>query len=133
MDGHKLPYYRLSVEDTLSDLRTQADGLSKTESADRLKHLGPNQLERTKRTPTWVVFIRQFKNLLVGILIVSASISIYLHDFKTATIMLLIAFLNAVVGFFQEHKAESLMSSLEKLVVPHAKVLRAGKVQEISS
>lgn len=133
MDGHKLPYYRLSVEDTLSDLRTQAGGLAKTEAADRLKHIGPNQLERTKHVPGWLIFLRQFKNLLVLILIVSASLSLYLHDVKTATIMLVIACLNAVVGFFQEHKAESLMASLERLVVPHAKVLRGDKVQEISS
>jgi len=133
MDGQKLPYYRLSVEDTLADLRTQSNGLSKAESNDRQKHLGPNRLERAKRTSDLVIIARQFKNLLVVILIISASISLYLHDAKTASIMLFIAFLNAVVGFFQEHKAESLMQSLEKLVVPHAKVLRAGKVQEIDS
>lgn len=133
MDGHKLPYYRLSVDDTLADLRTQQEGLTKSESADRLKHLGPNRLERTTHTPSWVILLRQFKNLLVLILIISAGISLYLHDVKTATIMLLIASLNAVVGFFQEHKAESLLQSLERLVVPQAKVLRAGKVQAIDS
>lgn len=133
MDGHKLPYYRMSVDDTLADLRTQSDGLAKSESADRLRHLGPNRLERTKHTPSWVILLRQFKNLLVLILIISAGISLYLHDVKTAVIMLLIASLNAVVGFFQEHKAESLLQSLERLVVPQAKVLRAGKVQSIDS
>jgi Ca2+-transporting ATPase len=133
MDGHKLPYYRLSVDETLTDLRTQANGLGKAESADRLKHLGLNRLERAKPTPSWFIFIRQFRNLLVLILIISACLSLYLHDAKTATIMLLIAFMNAIVGFFQEHKAESLLQSLERLVVPHAKVLRNGKVQEIDS
>lgn len=133
MDGHKLPYYRLSVNETLEDLRSSPDGLSKSEAADRVKHLGPNRLERNKRTPGWVIFIRQFKNLLVGILVISAGISLYLHDVKTASIMLAIALLNAVVGFFQEHKAESLLKSLELLVVPHAKVMRSGKIQEIDS
>jgi Ca2+-transporting ATPase len=133
MDGQKLPYYRLSVDDTLADLRTHASGLSKAESTDRLKHLGRNQLERTKRTSDLIILARQFKNLLVLILIISAGISLYLNDAKTASIMLLIAFMNAVVGFFQEHKAESLMQSLEKLVVPHAKVLRGRKIQEIDS
>ena len=132
MDGHK-PYYRLSVEDTLADLRAQSDGLSKAEAADRLKHIGSNILERSHRTPAWRMFARQFKNLLVLLLIISGGIAVYLHDARTATIMLLIAFINAVIGFFQEYKAESLLSSLERLVVPQAKVLRKGKVQQIAS
>ncbi len=83
--------------------------------------------------PSWLIFARQFKNLLVIILVISAGLSLYLHNLKTAIIMLLIALMNAVVGFFQEHKAESLMNSLEQLVVAHAKVLRGGKIQEIDS
>ncbi|HSX05915.1 MAG TPA: cation-transporting P-type ATPase [Candidatus Saccharimonadales bacterium] len=133
MDGHKLPYYRLSGPETLDDLRSQEDGLSKAEAADRLRHIGKNQLERAKHTPAWVIFIRQFKNLLVLILVVSAGFSFYLRDGRTATILLAIALMNAIVGFFQEHKAESLLASLERLMVPHAKVLRRGKVQEIDS
>jgi len=133
MDGHKLPHYRLSGDEVLADLRSNAEGLSKTEATDRLTHIGPNQLERTHHTPTWVIFARQFKNLLVLILLVSAGIACYLRDGKTTTIILFIALMNAVVGFFQEHKAESLLASLERLVVPQAKVLRHGKVQEISS
>jgi Ca2+-transporting ATPase len=133
MDGHKLPYYRLSVEDTLDDLRSNPNGLGKSEAAERLKHIGQNRLERTKHTATWIIFIRQFKNLLVAILVVSAGISLYLHNVKTATIMFLIAFANAVVGFFQEHKAETLLSSLEQLLVPQAKVVRSGKVRAIDS
>jgi len=133
MDGHKLPFYRLSPDEALEELRSQTDGLSKSESADRLRHIGKNQLERTRHVPAWLIFIRQFKNLLIAILLVSAAFSLYLRDTKTATILVLIAVMNAVVGFFQEHKAESLLSSLEQLVVPHAKVLRHGKAYEINS
>jgi Ca2+-transporting ATPase len=133
MDGHKLPYYRLSPAEALEDLRGSEDGLLAAEAADRLRHMGRNQLERTRHVPAWLIFVRQFKNLLVLILVVSAAFSLYLHDVKTATIMFIIALMNAVVGFFQEHKAESLLSSLEQLVVPHAKVMRHGKTQEIES
>lgn len=133
MDGHKLPYYRLSSTDTLEDLRTSDQGLSRAEAAERLRHIGPNQLERTRRTPAARIFARQFKNLLVIILIISAGLSLYLHDAKTTAILLVIALINAAIGFFQEHKAESLLASLEHLVVPHAKVVRGGKVQEIAS
>src|SRR4051812_17245394 len=110
MDGHKLPFYRLSGAETLAELRTQENGLPKAEAAERLRHIGRNQLERAHRVPSWLLFVRQFKNLLVLILIVSAAFSLYLHDVKTATIMFVIAFMNAIVGFFQEHKAESLLS-----------------------
>ncbi len=129
----RLPFYRMSAAEALDDLRTSDQGLSKAEAADRLKHIGPNRLERTKHAPVWLLFARQFKNLLVLILVISAGLSLYLHNAKTAVIMLLIALINAGVGFLQEHKAESLLHSLELLVVPHAKVIRKGKVQEIDS
>lgn len=133
MDGQKLPFYRLSVTEALEELRSTDKGLSKTEAADRLKHLGSNQLEHAKHTSSFRIFVRQFKNLLVVILIVSASLSFYLSNVKTAIIMLLIALMNAAVGFLQEHKAESLLAALESLVVPQAKVLRHGRVEEIAS
>ena len=131
--SHKLPYYRLSAPEALAELHANEEGLSKAESAERLRHMGGNTLVRTKRTPAWLVFLRQFKDLLVLILIISAALSLYLHDARTASIMAIIAFINAGVGFFQEHKAESLLASLEQLVVPKAKVLRAGKTEEIAS
>ena len=133
MDGRKLPFYRLSEADALRELRTGEAGLTKEEAADRLKHIGSNQLERKRKTPVLLIVARQFKNLLVAILLISAGLALYLRDGKTATILIFIALMNAVVGFFQEYKAESLLSSLERLVVPRAKVLRHGKLQEISS
>jgi Ca2+-transporting ATPase len=133
MDGHKLPYYRTSVAEALDDLRTSEDGLGKAEAADRLKHIGPNELARGRHTPAWAIFVRQFKDLLVLILLASAGMSLYLRDLKTAVILALIAFINAAVGFFQEYKAESLLSSLERLATPHARVVRGGKTSEIDS
>jgi Ca2+-transporting ATPase len=133
MDGHKLPFYRLSEAEVFSELRSSTDGLTRSEAADRLKHVGGNQLERVKRTPLWWILMRQFKNLLVIILLVSAGLALYLRDARTTTILVFIALMNAVVGFIQEYKAESLLSSLEKLVVPQAKVIRHGKTQQINS
>lgn len=141
MDGHKnkaatsskLPYYRLSVDESLSELRSTAEGLPVTEAAERLRHMGANTLERHKSTPLWRVFLRQFKDLLVLILLVSAGLSLYLQDVQTAIIMASIALINAGIGFFQENKAESLLKSLEKLVVAKAKVVRGDKLEEIDS
>ncbi|HSX31226.1 MAG TPA: cation-transporting P-type ATPase [Candidatus Saccharimonadales bacterium] len=133
MDGHKLPYYRLSTDAVLDELRSSVQGLSKAEAADRFGHVGPNIFEQLHRTPLWVVVARQFKNWLVLILLTSAGFSFYLNDTRTASILGLIALVNAAVGFFQEYKAESLLSSLEHLAAPRAKVLRSGKLQDIDA
>jgi Ca2+-transporting ATPase len=129
----RLNYYRLPASDVLEQLTSRASGLTTKEAKKRLQDLGPNVLHRTKHEATIVTFVRQFKNLLVIMLLVSAAFSLYLKDSKTATILILIALMNAMVGFFQEHKAETLMKSLEQLLVPKAKVVRAGVLQEIPS
>jgi Ca2+-transporting ATPase len=130
---HTLPYYRLSASETLGQLRSRTTGLSAGESAERLGHMGANQLARTKRPPVWLLFLHQFKGLLVLILLASAGVSLYLQDSKTAFVLLLIALMNAGIGFFQEYKAERLLASLAQLTVTHAKVLRDGELQQINS
>jgi Ca2+-transporting ATPase len=129
----RLHYYRMAANEVLDELQSSPKGLPKKVAAERLQELGANSLVRSKHEPTWLIFVRQFKNLLVIMLLVSAGFSLYLHDGKTATILILIAFMNAAVGFTQEHKAETLMKSLEQLLVPQAKVMRSGTLQTIDS
>ena len=134
MDGMKqLNYYRLSPDEVLAQVHSRSTGLTSAEAGERLQHIGVNKLAPAKRQLAIVIFLRQFKNLLVVILLVSAGFSLYLRDAKTATIIFLIALMNASVGYFQEHKAESLLASLERLVVPEAKVMRDGKLEEVES
>lgn len=130
----QLNYYRLTPDEVLSELRTKATtGLDAAEAAERLEQLGGNELHKAHKTWRVIIFLRQFKNLLVIMLLISAAFSSYLHDLKTATILCIIALTNAVVGFIQEYKAETLMDSLKKLVVPQAKVIRENKLSEINS
>lgn len=129
----QLHYYRLSAPEVLKQLNTSADGLMDSEAKQRLGNNGSNLLARKRHEPAPLTFLRQFKNLLVIMLLISASLSIYLKDAKTAAILISIALMNAFVGFFQEHKAESLLKSLENLVVPQAKVYRDGKLEQIDS
>jgi Ca2+-transporting ATPase len=134
MDEYKrLNYYRLSPERVLSEVDSSSKGLKSAEAATRLEHMGANMLHKAHRELAIVTFGRQFKNLLVVILLVSAGISLYLKDGKTASIMIIIALVNAFVGFFQEHKAESLFNSLQQLMVPKAKVIRGGELTEIDA
>lgn len=132
-DYKQLNYYRLTPDEVLAQLHARTNGLTTEEAQARLGQLGKNELRKAKKIWVGFLFLRQFKNLLVVMLLVSAAFSLYLHDGKTATILLLIAFINASVGFFQEHKAETLMASLKRLVVPQAKVLRNGKLEEVNS
>jgi Ca2+-transporting ATPase len=129
----RLNYYRLSASEVLEQLDSRATGLTHKEAKQRLEQLGPNLLHRVKHETALTTFLRQFKNLLVLMLLVSAGLSLYLHDTKTATILILIALMNASIGFAQEHKAETLMKSLEQLLVPKAKVLRGGVLTEVDS
>jgi len=129
----RLNYYRMSAADVLAELDSRDNGLTTKEATQRLEQLGPNVLHRTKHESALSTFIRQFRNLLVVMLLTSAVLSIYLKDTKTATILVLIALMNAFVGFAQEHKAETLMKSLEQLLVPKAKVVRNGTLTEVDS
>ncbi len=132
-DGKQLNYYRLGTDEVLVQLESKAGGLSTKDADRRLEHSGGNVLHRTKHESAFVTFLRQFKNLLVIMLLTSAFFSLYLKDDRTATILIAIAVMNAGVGFFQEHKAERLVSSLERLLVPQAKVLRGGTLEETDS
>jgi Ca2+-transporting ATPase len=132
-DYKRLNYYRMDGKEVITELRSNRHGLTQKAAKERLELLGPNVLHRMRHTWIGIIFLRQFKNLLIVVLLISAGLSVYLHDIKTATILLLITLMNAVVGFLQEHKAESLMNSLEQLVVPKAKVYRDGRLEEIDS
>jgi Ca2+-transporting ATPase len=134
MEAYKrLNYYRSSPETVLTELKSRREGLTPKEAQKRAIELGSNSLHRSQHEPSFYVLLRQFKNLLVIMLLVSAAFSLYLHDAKTATILFLIAGMNAAIGFFQEHKAETLMNSLEHLLVPQAKVLRGNSITQINS
>lgn len=132
-DYKGLNYYRLGTAEVLDELQTTDKGLAAHEAAERLERLGPNSLHRTKHVPAIVIFLRQFKSIFIIMLLLSAALAIYLHDGRTAAILILISLTNAGIGYFQEHKAETLMNSLERLLVPKAKVMRGAKVIEADS
>ena len=126
-------YYRLTAEQVLKELGSTRSGLTTKEAHKRIEQSGPNKLNRAKHDSALTIAFRQVKNLLVVMLLISAGLALYLHDGKTASILLAIALMNTAVGFFQEYKASSLLGGLEKLLVPQSKVLRSGKLAQIDS
>ncbi len=112
---------------------TNLTGLNRVDVEQRLKRYGFNRLPEPDRPSLFQIFIRQFKSPFIYILLVAALISVWLgHNFNSLFI-LMVLFLNATIGTFQEYIAQKAASGLEKMVPHRATVLRNGKAVEIDS
>jgi P-type Ca2+ transporter type 2C len=90
-------------------------GLSSAEAARRLGRYGPNRLAETPREPRWRVFLRQFQNLLILILLVAAAVSLAVtRAWETPVVIVLVVLLNATTGFVQESRAEDALKALKQ-------------------
>lgn len=132
-DDKQLNFYRLTAEEVSEQLRSRAEGLSDTEAKERLEQHGPNVLEVKQRDSWGVAYARQFKDLIILLLVACGMLSLALQDYRAASILFILALFNTAIGFFQEYKAEKLIESLEKLVVAQASVRRDGKLIEVPS
>lgn len=124
-------YYTEDKENVLKMLGTDKNGLSNDEAAKRLEEHGANELAEGKRKNLAQVFISQFKDLLVLILIASAVISVITGNAESAIVILCVITLNAILGTVQHFKAEKSLASLKAMSAPIAKVMRDGIVSEI--
>ena len=126
-------YYQMSVQETLDYWKTTENGLSKSEAEKRLKKYGENTLKAEIKIPLWLVFLSQFKELLVIILIIGGIIAFtVLNAYRDGAIIFIIVIVNAVVGFIQEYRAGKIVDSLKGLIKSPAKVFRDGDLIEIS-
>lgn len=126
-------FYQKSVEETLSQLEVSKDGIKSSEVENRRQQYGFNELEEGKRKSTVQVFFEQFKDFLVIILLVAATISAFIGEFESSIVILIVLILNAILGTVQHVKAEQSLNSLKALSSPIARVLRDGKKVEIPS
>lgn len=127
-------WHQLDAVDALRQLGTDAsNGLSEAEVAQRLSKHGPNELiERGLKSP-WAMLWEQLSATMVVVLVVAAAVSGALGEYKDALAIMVIVILNAVLGFSQEYRAERAVAALKRLAVPKVKVLRDGKIIEIST
>jgi len=125
------PYYTLPSEQVLSIFDTGPAGLSAVEARERLDKYGPNELTPPKKISPWVIFFRQFQNLLILILIAATGISFFLGEHLDAYVILVIILACTILGFVQEYRAEQAAAALQKLAAPEATVLREGLEQII--
>ncbi|GAA0128633.1 cation-transporting P-type ATPase [Methanococcus maripaludis] len=125
-------YYLMPISDVFKKLDTEKSGLSNVEAENRLNTFGKNELNAEIRLPKWLKFLFQFKDVFAAVLIFASAVSFLIGNYRDGTIMALIVIINAVIGYYQENKAENIMDSLKKLIQSPSKVYRDGELKEIS-
>jgi Ca2+-transporting ATPase len=125
-------YYQMNIQQTYDQLNTSEKGLTKAEAEKRLKKYGENTFKTEIKMPLWLVFLSQFKELLVLILIIGSIIAYLIGDFRGGTIIIIIVIVNAIIGFIQEYRAGKIVDKLKGLIKSPAKVIRNGELIEIS-
>lgn len=126
-------WYQKTKEELLEEFQSKEQGLTSPEAQKRLEDKGKNVLEEGKRQSTLQVFLKQFCDLLVVILIIAAVISMISGNVESTVVIIAVIVLNAILGTVQHVKAEKSLDSLKSLSSPNAKVLRDGHKIEISS
>ena len=123
--------YQKTGQQVLRDLQTEKTGLSAREAEARLERYGPNALREGKKKGVVQVFLEQFKDLLVVILMAAAVISALSSNWESTLVIFAVLILNAMLGTIQYFKAEKSLESLKAMSAPLARVLRDGKRVEV--
>lgn len=127
------PWHTLDADEVSRRLNTAPSGLPGEEAARRLERYGPNEIERERETPWWLLLLHQFTDPLIYILLVAAGLTLLLQDYSDTGVILAAVLLNAVIGFTQERRAQKEMRALQTLTAPHAEAVRDGDARELPS
>jgi Ca2+-transporting ATPase len=129
---HALDWHALDTAEVARRLGVDpAQGLAPEEAAARLVRNGPNVLAEPPPEPWWRTLLRQFRPLVIWVLIAAAIVAGFLRDWADAVAILVIVMLNALIGFFQEERAARALAALERLAAPAARVMRGGQDADI--
>ena len=129
-----IPIWALGENELFSHLGADtAHGLSAAEAAARLESVGPNAISQGKQTSAWVIFLRQFTSPIVLLLVVAAGLSFAFQEWLDGIAILVVIFINAIIGFYMEFQAGRSMDALKKMVSISVKVLLDGSLTEINS
>lgn len=126
-------YYNLSKEDVMAQVNGTAECLTTEQAAANQQKFGKNALVEGKKKSILQIFLEQFKDFLVIILIIAATVSGFLGDIESTVVILVVITINAILGTVQTVKAEQSLDSLKTLSAPTAKVMRSNVVIEIPS
>lgn len=126
-----MKWKNLSADETLKTLNSSIKGLSDSEAQKRLLEHGKNELVEEKKAGPVKIFLGQFMDILILILIIAAIAAYYVGDTLDAIAILIVVLINAVVGFIQEYRAEKAMEKLKGLISSEAVVIRDGQEQKV--
>ncbi|MEW5890330.1 MAG: cation-translocating P-type ATPase [Pseudomonadota bacterium] len=115
----------------LARLGTDTGGLTAAQARERLAQFGVNRLTERPPRPLWATFLDQFKSLLVLVLLAAAVIAGAIGDLKDMAVILAVVLANAALGLHQEHRAESSLAALRKMLARRARVRREGRKLEV--
>lgn len=126
-------WYRESAENVLKDMGSSQRGLTQQQAEEVRRQAGENVLQEGAGKKAWQVFLEQFQDLLVIILIAAAGISMVSDNVESAVVIFAVILMNAVLGTVQHEKAQKSLESLKSLSSPSARVIRDGLTLEIPS
>jgi Ca2+-transporting ATPase len=126
-------FYQKDVDDVLSTLGSQRTGISNTEAQKRLNEFGTNELQEKKKRTTLLMFLDQFKDFMILVLIGAAVIAGVIGDLADTLVIIAIVIINAIIGFVQEYRAEKAMEALKKMAAHSATVLREGEISRVAT
>ncbi|HPI40374.1 MAG TPA: cation-translocating P-type ATPase [Pseudobdellovibrionaceae bacterium] len=133
-NSEKIHWFALSVDEVIKKINTNKEqGLSSAEVEKRRLEFGLNRIEETSHRSVLGIFLDQFKDFMILVLIAAALIAGFLGEVEDIIAILMIVVLNAILGFIQEFRAERAMEALKTLTTAKAKVLRSGKIENLSS
>lgn len=126
-------WYQMDSEKVLTELHSRMSGLTQDEAEKAFSTYGENKLQETKKESVLQVFLSQFADLLVIVLIVAACVSLFTGDMESTFVILFVLVMNAILGTVQHVKAEKSLEALKSLSSPKVKVIRDGTKIEIDS
>ncbi|MCM3133366.1 cation-translocating P-type ATPase [Paenibacillus polysaccharolyticus] len=126
-----MQHYRRSAEEVLQEVQSSDRGLSASEAAKRLESVGYNELKGKDATPIWKLFLENFKDPMVIVLLIAAAVQVVLGHLIESLIIFLVILLNAIISVVQTKKAESSLDALRQMSAPEAKVIRDGQKQTL--
>lgn len=126
-------YHQLPVTEILQLFNTRKEGLNSTAVTELQARFGKNELTEKKKASPLVLLLRQFKDVMIIVLIIASFLAFLIGDVKDTMVIVAIVVVNAIIGFVQEYRAERAMEALKKMSSLHARVRRGGSIHEIAA
>jgi magnesium-transporting ATPase (P-type) len=134
LDHRSRPWHAMAVDEVAEALAVSTiDGLSPEEASERLAEHGPNELVAEEARGNLEILIAQFTSPLIYILLVAGVVTVLIEEYTDAAVIAAVLVINAVIGFFQERKADRSVHALMDLASPNSTVVRGSRTQEVDA